>query len=135
METIAAKDETIAALRETNAALLAFINRLTDAKAAPVETAKTPRLRKPSKAVDLADVDPTDNEALAHLALREMGTSASMSHLQRKVEHIRRQVVQAHADRKQERGQTAMLAEATAPAEVIDKIEAAIRQGQEDART
>jgi hypothetical protein len=136
-EIVKAKDETIAALRETNSALLETISKLSErSTATPAPMGTILRPKKKQTPVDLSMVDPNDNEALTTIALREIGTNCSMTLLQRKVDQIRRQVIQAHEDKQKKSKQPAILNEAApaVPAEVLDVIEDAIRQGKADAR-
>jgi hypothetical protein len=135
LETLAAKDETIAVLRETNAALLAAIPRATET---PVEAA-IPRKKKEGarSAIDYANLDPNDNEMLVRAALAEMGPGPrSASLLQRKVEHIRRQVIQSKAESLKQSQQPGVIytREPETPEDVMARINAAVAQGQEDAR-
>jgi hypothetical protein len=96
------------------------------------------RTRQPEPpTLDLAEVDPTDNAALAQLALREMPAGKrNASLLQHKIASIRTQVyaaIAAKSERAKEVGTVA--APQDTPSWVSDMIDGAIAQGKEQART
>ncbi len=81
--------------------------------------------------LDLSQVDPSDNEALVLIARREMppGSRASATHVMRKVEMLREQVIEAHNAKNK-----AYTTPAYVPASVAAKIEAAEQAGVQQAK-
>jgi hypothetical protein len=150
---MALKDEQIAALR--NDLSVARTDRLRSETARDVAVAKafellTPkpaevvrpeaRIRTPQPAppptLDLAEVDPTDNDAIRDLALAEMPAGkGNATLLMSKMESIRNQVYAAKAAKVARSREIGRIDAPTAPQHVIDAIEVAIAQGKQQART
>lgn len=145
---VAGKDETIAVQRETIDDLRESLRAERDLRAATekrilelVEKSMTPppaperrRLHRPEEpsaqpeTLDLTMVNPSDNEALALLAMREVpqGAKTSSSALLRSMERIRSQVIEAHAARSRDASTPGII-----PAGVASMISAAEQRGAE----
>jgi hypothetical protein len=145
LATMALKDELIASLRSElsvartdrlradaarDAAVARSFELLTPrtAQVAPAGE-KTPRKEVPT--LDLSEVDPTDNNAIRDLALREMPGKASAGLMVQKMESIRAQVYLARLA-KSERAKEVGTIEV--PESVNTQIEDAIAKGKEQAR-
>ena len=144
---MALKDEQIAFLR--NELSVARTDRLRADAARDAAVAKAFELLKPAevatpearirtprpqpKTLDLAEVDPTDNNAIRDLALAEMPAgTANATFLLNKMESIRSQVYAAKAARSARAREVGSI---EVPQAVNEIIEAAIAKGKEQART
>ena len=87
--------------------------------------------------LDLAEVDPSDNQAVRDLALNEMPAKANASLLLLKMESIRKQIHAARFARSQRAREVGSIAAAPAeapPPWVAELIDHAVTQGKENAR-
>jgi hypothetical protein len=132
-ETIAAKDETIALLRET-------VKQLTDSLEAFREASlhlrtPQPRPQRPAQekepsapAINYAAIDPGDTAALLQAARSEMGPGkVSAPQLMRRVDQIRTQIV---ASRKAQELKAFTSVNLAAPEDIEQQIAQAIAEGQ-----
>lgn len=154
LATVALKDELIAALRselstartdrlradsDRNAAVSKAFELLTPK---PAEVAKPGVIvRRPvpePETLDLSKVDPTDNHALAAIAVSEMGGGRlNASALQSKIESLRGQVLLAQAAKRaraQEVGTVTDTPQMDIPPDIAAMIDAAEAKGKEQAR-
>lgn len=125
-EVVAAKDETIALLRETNQRLYDGIEALKELALSlkPQAIERRPKSEtQPKPAVNYARLNPDDNDALAAVAMAELGPGKhSIGRVAQKVEHIKRQI-------EYNRAHPPPFASAPSPA-AADLIEQAVAEGE-----
>jgi hypothetical protein len=146
MAIVAAKQEQIDYLQDQLAYLRASLNKAKDDstqqltrvieafKPVPPPETKSRRRTEPDlperepETLDLSMVDPTDNDALALIARREIppGTRMTASGFMRKIENLREAVIEAHQAKTETLKTPAMV-----PASVTEKIAAAEEVGKQ----
>jgi hypothetical protein len=132
-ETLAAKDETIALLRETIQQLTGSLEAFRETMVAlRTPQARTPRApQEQAKPIDYAGIDPNDNQALINAALAEMGSVGKVSGpaLLRRAESLRGQIL-ANRKTAEQKAFSAFAPAAAAPHDIESLIEQTIAEGQ-----